>query len=409
MDLDGLVTCLDRKGAKKWTVQTAGTSGYVGATATGAVALDGSGAIHRIDAAGKAERVAVDLAAPAPELKVADLALAGQGAYQPPPALAILQKKAGAKEITRWEPQGTPAELYGRKFYPVQAPISIKAPATGPCLVHLVYRQAKPTEVAVASGPRAYPFLLDLPTPEYRVVDLPIESKGDEVAVAVKPGEGLALAELSIHAFTWPGVNGAYIQSAGAERTVEALGAEKDPGKSDAPEILDDKDPTEAARAHRGKMKNATIYSINTDVDKVAGPYFRQTGNALESFDGLRFNESRPAPWTRWTAFGTYASSMGSKIVLAMGYTSRPKLCVTYERTLKQSEVMRGIAVCPGTKADLADVEVLAREPRMVAGAAANDQFFNVFDVEGTKFDVLAVFVFGPERDHGLSEIELYE
>ena len=409
MDLDGLVTCLDRQGAKKWAVQTAGTSGCVGATAAGAVAFDGSGAVHRIDAAGKAERVALDLGAPVAELKSTDLPLAGPGAYQPPPTLAILQKKAGAKEIARWEPQGQPTELCGLKFYAVQAPISIKAPAAGPCLVHMVYRQAKPTEVTVASGPRAYPFVLDLATPEYRVVDLPIESKGDEVTVAVKPGEGLALAELSVHAFTWPGVNGAYIQSAGTERTVDALGAEKDPGKADVAEILDDKNPTEAARAHRGKMKNATIYSVNTDVDKIAGAYFRQTGNVLESFDGLRFNESRPAPWTRWLAFGTYASSMGSKIVLPMGYTSRPKLCATYERTLKQSEVMRGIAICGGTRGDLADVEALAREPRMIAGASANDQFFNVFDVEGAKFDVLGVFVFGPERDHGLSEIELYE
>jgi hypothetical protein len=156
-------------------------------------------------------------------------------------------------------------------------------------------------------------------------------------------------------------------------------------------------------------MKDVKIFSVNTDVDRIAGPYFRESGNPLETFDGQRFADGKPAPWTRWKP-NTFMSYMGSRIVIDLGYVSKPKLCLTYDRTLKQSDVMRGIAILKGDKRVLAEPDLMTFQRRVITGAIENDQFFRVFDLTGQELEVLGVYVYGGDgKDHGLSEVELSE
>jgi hypothetical protein len=85
--------------------------------------------------------------------------------------------------------------------------------------VHLVYRHRAPAGkgpgVTLTSGNKSRTFLLDLPTPEYRVVDLPCEELQD-LTVAITPIEGLEVAELSVYSIAFPGTNIAYVQPASA-------------------------------------------------------------------------------------------------------------------------------------------------------------------------------------------------
>jgi hypothetical protein len=158
-------------------------------------------------------------------------------------------------------------------------------------------------------------------------------------------------------------------------------------------------------------MKNALIFANNTDPDQVEGHYLRATGNALDNLDGRKFLDGKRSFWTN-----AKDGKWGTRLVVDLNHHARPKLCATYERTLRQSEVMRAIVVLRGGKSDMEvdgdhpGPDKLAIERRGVGGLLDNDQFFNVFDVGGVEMDALGIYIYsGRGKDHGLSEIELYE
>ena len=156
-------------------------------------------------------------------------------------------------------------------------------------------------------------------------------------------------------------------------------------------------------------------WHVFAEADEAAsnlGSVLRATGNALDNFDGRKFLDGKTSFWTTGGKDGKY----GSTLIIDLNHRARPKLCATYERTLRQSEVMRAIVVLRAGKDDMvighevSGPDRLATERRGVGGLLDNDQFFNVFDTAGVEMDALGVFVFsGRGKDHGLSEIELYE
>jgi hypothetical protein len=241
------------------------------------------------------------------------------------------------------------------------------------------------------------------------VVDLPCDAKQD-LTVTLPAVKGLEVAELSIHSLTLPGVNGLQVRpdSGGNSDGLETRKAA--PGENDPDLVLDDKDASAVAKGIRGKMKNAAIFANNSDPDQVEGHYIRATGNPLDSFDGRKFTDGKPSAWTRGDQ-----GPFGSRLLVDLNHLARPQVCVTYERSLKQSEVMKGIAVLKGQKSDFAlgesaGPDQLGLEPRVLAGLIDNDQFFNIFELHGVEMEALGVYVISREgKDLGLSEIELYE
>jgi hypothetical protein len=414
-DQDGLVTAFGRAGAKRWTLQTHGERPKLAATDAALLVAEGTGNLLRVDAGGKVVRtVAVaGLMAPADE-RVEPIAITTPATYREPRTLGVLRDIGAAKEIKTWAPTGPSREAYGRNFYVATGGVTLDVPGKGPRLVHLVYRHtAKLVAVTLNGGDRPLSFVLDLPTPEYRVVDLPCEAKAS-LTVSVGDAAGLEIAELSVYSLNWPGVNSLYVRPAGAESEASELGVRKTSrpaggGKDDL--LLDDKDPAAVTKSASGAMKNAAIFANNSDPDQVEGHYIRATGNALDNFDGLKFADGKPSAWTK-----SKVGPFGSRLLVDLNRTAKPKVCATYERTLRQSEVMRGIAVLKGRRADFATTpgdngpDRLARERRVVAARVDNDQFFNVFDTRGVEMDALGVYVFPREgKDLGLSEVELYE
>lgn len=110
------------------------------------------------------------------------------------------------------------------------------------------------------------------------------------------------------------------------------------PAKPDtALDVLDDTDNAAVAKATSGRMKDAAIFSVNPDVDKVAGAYLRESSDPMLTFDGFRFNQGKgfPPPWISPRG----KPAFGTKVMLDLGRVSKPSLCLTYARTFTQSAV----------------------------------------------------------------------
>ncbi len=407
-NLDGHVTAYDRAGKPVWELQTQGERPKIAVVDAGLLVAEGAGNLLTVDTAGKILKTVAFALAKLDTSEFETVSMAAAPTYREPQTLAMLQK-FGAKLMQTWEPQGQAKEAFGKKFHPVGGPVTLEAAGTGPRLVHLVYRHGeKPVLVTLADGAKPLTFSLDLPTPEYRVVDLPYDAK-QKLTVNIPAVDGLEIAELSVYSYAFPSTNGLFVRPAGADP--DGLGNKKPvKGEADPDLLLDDKDTGGAAKAASGKMKNAAIFSNNPDPDQIEGHYLRATGNPLEAFDGQRFLDGKPSIWTR-----VEKGPFGSRLLVDLNHSAKPKLCATYERTLKQSEVMRGIAVMKGKKADFLVGEDpgpdrLGREKRVVAGVIDNDQFFNVFDTRSVEMEALGIYVFSRDgKDLGLSEVELYE
>ena len=355
-------------------MRTHGDHPRLAVTDAGLLVAEGAGNLLTIDAGGKVVRtvryadgsasgVAAASAPPAPAAE--RLPMAASPTYREPQTLAVLQQ-FGARAAGRWQPTGQPGDAWASSFYPAPGGVTIEVPGAGRRLVHLVYRHAgKPASVTLSGGvgpPRT--FVLDLPTPEYRVVDLPAEAGDGGLTVAVAPCEGLEVAELSVWAFDFPGSNALFVRPDRSGPDSEGLGVAKPARPDGDPDtLLDDKDPAAAAKAASGKMKNAAIFANNPDPDQVEGHYLRATGNPLQAFDGQRFAEGNPGAWARGGA-----APFGARLLVDLNHVAKPRLCVTCERTLRQSEVMRGIAVLRGKKADFNVADGRPRPAR--AGAA---------------------------------------
>ncbi len=410
-DVDGNVTCFDSTGHRQASTQTQGESPKLAAAPSGVFVAEGAGDLLLLDADGKPVW-RTPVSEPATVVR-STITPTGPALYREPQTLATLQK-FGAKPIARWEPSGRAVDAFGRKFYPIQSPLMVSATGHEAHLVHLVYRYRAaagegPT-VTLSAGAKSRTFVLDLPTPEYRVVDLPCEEKTD-LTVTLAPARGLEVAELSIHTLVFPGSNAAFVKPASSALD-HADGLEIGTDKKEKPDeldVLDDKDPSQVARAASGRMKTAAIFSVNPDPDQVEGHYLRATGNPLDNFDGRKFLDGRPSAWTKGEL-----GPWGSRLLIDLNHHAHPKLCAVYERSLRQSEVMRAIVVLKAGKADMdaatGGPDRLAIERRGVGGVLDNDQFLNVFDISTVEMDALGLFVYsGRGKDHGVSEVELYE
>ncbi|HEY8667314.1 MAG TPA: PQQ-binding-like beta-propeller repeat protein, partial [Tepidisphaeraceae bacterium] len=441
-DADGVIGCFKRDGKQVWTKQTTGDRPRLIATDKGVLVGAGNGNLLTFDTSGNVVKTLPLADLKLDKLEFTEVKLQGPGTYREPETLSTLKKVAGARQAKAWQGEGEAKEAFGRKFYAVGAAVQLSAAGPEQHVVHLVYRhkfggaavkqdlnseyglkatiaETKTEEpkvkqpagpapsVTVDNGDKKLTFILDLATPEYRVVDLPCDAKTG-CSVTVNPAADLEIAELSIWSFNFPGSNGLYIQpaKAGMQQT-DGLDDKKSKDPDDPDTIvLDPTDNASVAKAHAGKMKNAAIFALNGDPDQVQGHYVRQTGNVMDTFDGQKFLDGKPSAWTPAKEGG-----FGSRMMIDMGYIAKPKLCVTYDRSLKQSEVMSAVAALKAKKTDFQgnNPDLLAFEPRVVRGVTTNDQFFNVFDVSGVDMEALCVYVAGAGTDLGLSEIELYE
>jgi hypothetical protein len=381
-----------------WTNDCGGISPRLAAVGPGHVLVaNHKGEVMRYDAAGRELwRVRVAEVADAGihvPTDAADLpAVPPPVEYREPGTLETAKALLSAKSVAAWTPAGEASTFAGRTFFRVGSSISLKASVTGEAFLHLVYRRPAGNTaltVILTGKDGRETFILDLPTPEYRVIDLP--ARGPDVTVEVKMEGPVDIAECALWQFQWPSPNLAYVKEARAE----GEGGLEAPDGGDLAGLGDFDDLDKDGAGLEGKLKNVKLYSWNPDPDKVQGLYLRPGLSALKVVDGRRFGNGQLPAWSGKDCIGPF-------FVEDLPYAVPLLAVATYERANRQSGVSRYVAV-------FTDFDPASRDSGTVLGGAVfNDQFWRLFPVGGKKAKQIGVHVRSEAGPFGLSEVEAY-
>ncbi|MGD0092861.1 MAG: hypothetical protein ABSE73_23360, partial [Planctomycetota bacterium] len=309
--------------------------------------------------------------------------------------LALAQKLLAAKQIATWQPQGEGKAAGGLTFYSVSAALTLSAAEEKECFLRLVYRRPadnKALTVSTSGSDGKETFELDLPTPEYRVVCIPI--RGPKAAATVTPTGAVGVAEFSLWSIRWPGPNLAFVKQPGLS-SMEGNALDEPAAKPGAKDELE----LEDGKAAAGAMKDCKIWWPNPDVDKVAGQWLKPKVSGLVMVDGKRFGNGKVPPWAGDCASmgGNFA---GAWFTLDFGKPAQFSLAATYERANKQSQVSRSLALLSNFDGENSHV---------LAGAVENDQFWRLFALpQPAQVKVLGVLSYNGGQT-GLSEVEMYK
>ncbi|MCX7933892.1 MAG: hypothetical protein N3A66_01375, partial [Planctomycetota bacterium] len=403
---DGAVKAFSAEGEEKWSLMANGGPAFVAPAAGDSVwVATSAGVVLLLDPAGKeikqanAAEAALQ-AKPLGQVQAAN-SIALPVEYREPDTLAIAQRLLKARQVAGWQASGEPQERFGKKFYTVAQPITLSAGEAKEAFVHLVYRRP-PTNKAlrlIAKGRDGVEtFVLDLATPEYRVVDIPLFGPG--AAVEVKMEGEIEIAECSLWHFVWPGANLAFVKQSGPGSAADILDdeASAEPDAKVAEQELE-------GGATTGAMKNCEIWWPNTDIDRVQGPWLRPAVAGLEMVDGKRFGNGKLAPWAGKGAKG--GNFFGAWLTIDFGKKVPARLVATYDRANLQSEVATGLAayIAPDAKAD----DYFGHDRAEVIGAAiGNDQFWRLLPLRQPR-EVKTLGIMA-HNNHivGLSEVEVY-
>jgi len=396
----GRVRAFSPDGKPTWTARVGGVGPQVGAVgANHTLVATSEGHLVLLDAAGKElRRTNVAEAAdreqhplrPANSLRT----IARPQTYFGPGTLELAKKLLGAKELAAWQPAGEAETAFGRTFHAVAKPLELAAPKAGESFVHMVYRRppaSKTLRVVTEGKDGRREFVLDLPTPEYREVDIPVRGPG--VKVTVLPEGAVQLAECSLWGFQWPGPNIAYVRPPESKGT-ELVGA----GAGDVAGALSELEDDGPAP---GAMKDCRIWFFNTDPDVVAGAWIRAPVSPLAAVDGRRFESP---PLKAWAFLrGAYSPYRGAWLTVTLGTPVRVRLAATYDRSFTQSELAVNLSIFSG-------FDPMGRDSGTVlAGAVENDQFWRLFRLSGDAVTQLGAHAYvGDDSPCGLSEVEAY-
>ena len=404
----GEVRAFRADGTVAWSAKLGGASQLAAVRQNELLCATAGGELVGLDASGKeTRRTAVAAAADREKHPVLPLtitatpAVTGPLNYQEADTLALAQAQLGAKQVAAWKPAGDVRGAFGREFYSLSGKIELAADATlREAFVHLVYRRPPANQrLAIntqgADGPEE--FLLDLPTPEYRVVDVPV--RGPNARITVSTDGPVEIAECSLWSFRWPGVNRAFVPAAGSGAADPLGGASSRIGPDAAAGATLD-DLVGDSPKGGGSKQDAQLWRWNIDPDQVAGRWLKPSLNPFNVIDGRRFGNGRFPDWN--AGKGTYA---GAWIVIDLGKTTPVQLVATYDRANKQSLVNTRLAIF--TDFDPKESE----SGTVLAGAVGNDQFWRLFPLRpatAAKLRTVGVHTHASGRPEGLSEVEVY-
>jgi outer membrane protein assembly factor BamB len=389
----GEVKAFDPSGNPKWAVSPGGIAPRVAAIGADQTLVATSlGDLVLLDAAGKEIRrtpISAEADREKHELKQAAQYqhLSHPLEYLAPETLDIARKELAAQQVAVWKPTVPGAEVFGKSFFKVDAPITLSAADSKEkeFFVHLVYRRPaenKSLTITSESKEGSETFALDLSTPEFRVVDIPIRGAGAKMTLTTSgPVE---IAECSLWSFRWPGANIAFVQP--AKSVSSGLDTTKE-GAGDIDGLLGELD---GGAGLQGKMKQCKIWSPNPDVDKIAGPYLKPGIDALQMVDGKRFGNGKLPAWNKEAFVGCW-------LTIDFGKPTPIKFVSTYDRAQKQSDLSANIAVFSAGTTET-----------VRAGTVQNDQFWRIYSLTGEKMQTLGVHIYSGKAD-GLSEVEAYQ
>ena len=332
--------------------------------------------------------------------------------YREPNTLALAREHLGATQIAQWEPTGQQKERAGKTFHHADGQITLQTGKAERTFLHLVYckEQAEYRLPIEISGNSRQEFVLDLPTPAYRVVDLPIEGAGQTVRIPLN--RSIGIAECSLWSYKHPGPNLAYqppltsLLDPGdrpAPRNDsladdllgdDLLNPARNPAPPDADDLLAPATPTTAA-----VEKKLRIWWPNTDPLRTQGRFLTPRVEARLMADGQRFGTGKETtpPWSN------HHAPWGASLTLEFAKPQKISLVATYDRTNVQSQVSQAIQVFNGTLRNEHD------SPPALGTALGNDQFWRIFPISGNrKIKTLGIHAFSGRGPDGLSEVEAY-
>ncbi len=392
----GKVQAYDAGGKLLWASSPGGTAPRVALLAGGqTLAAMGTGVLVLLDPEGKEIR-RTNLVEKADQARHEltpgpDAVRPAWPSYVEPNTLTLARKLLKAEKIMDRTPAGPGQRLCGRSFCPLPDRTELSASGDGEYFLHLVYRRSesnKALRIVTEGKDGKETFLLDLPTPEYRVIDIPVRGPGARVRVET---EGPALAaEVSLWKLQWPGQNLAYVKPAG-------VGDDK-PLVKEGDDILSE---LGGKSALYGKLKNCRIRWPNTDPDSVRGAWLPAPVDPIQMVDGKRFGNGRAGLWC--DMYGHFPPTRGGFLTIDFGETIKPSLIATYDRAAKQSEVCVNLAVFGFDPADE------LRGGPTYGGAAGSDQFWRLIPISKPAVKVLGIHVIRDgTHGSGLSEVEVY-
>ncbi len=393
---EGEVKAFDPQGREVWsakpggfTPQLASAKGaiHVGTTLGELVTFDRAGhEIRRLDLLTRADRERHE-----PQVAAGLVEAGPPHIYQEPNTLAVAQERLAAKQVGAWQPTGAGSTLFGRSFHTVETGFELANPVEGDGFVHLVYRRpagSKSLKVIFSSAAaRETVFELDLPTPSYRVVDLPFRGAGIKIRVA--PEGALELAECTLWSMRWPGQNMAFVTPADAGGNVGGDLTAATGGKGDA-DLLE---LEEFGGGGYGRMKETRIWCSNPDIDKIAGLWL--TGpNGLHAVNGLRWD------------LGSWRSAkfIGEWLTQEYGSPAEVSLAATYDSARVQSRVTERLSVFRNALSG-----ARAQGGEVIGAVIDNDQFWRLFSTKPVRATIFGAYVYSEGLSEGLSEFELYQ
>ncbi|GMV83784.1 MAG: hypothetical protein AMXMBFR7_49680 [Planctomycetota bacterium] len=392
--LDGTVRAIRPDGQTAWTFAAGGIAPKLAATEKGFWVGTSAGELILLDLAGK-EVCRVDAAAAADReahpVKPAAQVDSIPYRYREPRTLELAQNALGARKLAEWKPDGAGREAFGRTFHAAPPSFELAAGATKECFLHLVYIRAagnKSARVTVQGAGAPITFDLDLPTPEYRVVDIPL--RGENAKVKVVSDGPFEVAEATLWDLPWPTPNLAYVKPAGSEPAdVGVPGQKPKPAGDNAFDEMATEVGAPEAVGGKGKMKDCRIVVPNPDIDKVKGQTLPPAVDPYKMVNGKRFEKLEP-----W-ADDPY---VGQWFEIDLTRPTEVGLLAAYDRETKLSRVAQ----------QLCAYEALGDGHRVLDAASFSDQFWRLYEIDARKkVQRVGLSIWGPSAV-GLSEIELY-
>ena len=371
-------------------------------------AADGTGTLHLLSKDGKTLRqnnIWLDAATKTVSLQRDPNFFATHAHVETvPPTLALAKEHLGAKKIKDWEPKGYKRTLHGRTFHQAERTITFDTGDLPNAFLHIVYRNDNDATLNIeVQGNGQHPFKLDLPTPTYRTVNIPIQ--GPNGKVQIFQSRGNHIAECSLWSFQWPGANLALKSKQKNLLDPQLPKIKKEPSLVD--DLLDDleskqEDPQPQSSLVEAAPPSTTrgkIWWPNTDPFNRDGPFRTSTTDPNLMLDGFKYGISKDLT----PAWANYNTFWGASFTIDFEKPVSPTLIATYERTTKQSEVSKALQTFTGTPRNQQD------SPNALGTRLRNDQFWQLFPIDSPRrTKTLGIRVFRERGPIGLSEIEVY-
>jgi hypothetical protein len=405
----GKVLALGTDGAELWSLTLQPDAHLANAPGGGLLAADGSGTLHHISDHGKRLRKhnIWEDSLPRTRQRRNELGLrrdAKPSHYLEPNTLELAKKHLGAKIIAQWKNTGETKERAGRIFHHTDEIITLKSGEAEHSFLHLVYcneREDAPLLIET-SGKTRQEFQLDLPTPSYRIINIPLQGANQQVSIHLN--RSIGIAQCTLWSYEPPGPNIAFQPSLtslldASNKTDpknnslvdDLLGAPSKPEEED--------DLLNPVASNSSVQKKLRVWWPNTDPVRTQGRFLTPKVEARIMVDRQRFGSGKDVtpPWSN------YYAPWGASFTIEYATPQKLSLVATYDRTTLQSKVSKAIQVFSGTMRNEHD------NPQALGTILENDQFWRLFPITiNRKTKTLGIHAFSGRGPDGLSEVEAY-